>query len=169
MIDLGGIAKGYIADQAAAMCRGHCTAAVLNLGGNVYTVGQKPDGSRFGVGIRDPFGDAADTCCAVYTGDLSVVTSGIYERWFERDGVRYHHILDPKTGMSAKSDLASATVLCGSSMTADAVATACIVLGSEGALQLLERLSLDGLLITRNGEYLMTDGFSERWDLQFVK
>ena len=158
-IDLGGIAKGYIADQVAALCEGRVTGAVLNFGGNVYCVGRKPDGSGFNVGIRDPQGSEFSTKAVVTVTDTSVVTSGIYERYFIRDGVWYHHILDPETGVSADSDLASATVVHPSSMTADAVATACIVLGRDGALELLDRLGLDGMVITREGDIAWTEGF----------
>lgn len=168
MIDLGGIAKGYIADRAAEMCSGRCDGAVINLGGNVYVTGAKPDGSLFRVGIRDPQGGEEAVKCIVSAADTSVVTSGIYERYFIRDGVRYHHILDPKTGISAQSDLAGATVVCASSVKADAVATACIVLGSEGAMELLERLALDGLLITRDGEVITTPGFRDKYSVNMI-
>ncbi len=168
MIDLGGIAKGYIADQAAALCRGHCNGAVLSFGGNIYTVGKKPNGSGFNVAVRDPQGEEGSAKCVVTVFDETVVTSGIYERWFEKDGVRYHHILDPVTGYSAVSDLAGATVICGDSMTADAVATACIVLGREKALALLESMDLEGLLIDRDGVIHTTPGFAEHWNLRSV-
>ncbi len=167
-IDLGGIAKGYIADQAAALCRDRCSGAIINLGGNVYVVGLKPNGSAFRVGVRDPQGDESAIKCVVTVRDTSVVTSGIYERYFMREGIRYHHILDPQTGISADSDLAGVTVICTSSMEADAVATACIVLGSEGALALLNEMGLDGLLITREDRVITTPGFENAYQLQTV-
>ncbi|MBR6028809.1 MAG: FAD:protein FMN transferase [Clostridia bacterium] len=165
-VDLGGIAKGYIADQAAALARDRCTAAVLNFGGNVYTVGRKPDGSLFRVGVTDPKQAAGSSICVLSVGDATVVTSGIYERCFEKDGVSYHHILDPQTGYSAMTDLASATIVCGSSMQADAFATACIVLGQEAALDLLSNCGLDGLLIDRDNQIICTEGFAEKYQLQ---
>ncbi len=168
MIDLGGIAKGYIADRAADLCRDRCTGAVINLGGNVYVTGEKPDGSAFRVGIRDPQGGENSSKCVVSVRDTSVVTSGIYERFFIRDGVRYHHILNPGTGFSAESDLAGATVVCPSSMLADAVATACIVLGSGEAVKLLDRLGLDGLLITRDGAVITTEEFEEKYTVNMI-
>ena len=164
-IDLGGIAKGYIADQTAEMARGRCAAAVLNFGGNVYTVGQKPDGSPFRVGITDP--EATSNSIAVISvGDATVVTSGTYERFFEVDGVRYHHILDPETGYSAESDLVSATIVCTSSMQADALATACIVLGKDAAFRLLEEAGLDGVLIGKDRQMTATAGFAEKYSMQ---
>ena len=152
-IDLGGIAKGYIADQVAGMVRGEVSGAVLSFGGNVYVVGHKPDGSAsFRVGIQDPEGQTGSVLGILSTTDRSVVTSGIYERQFVKDGVTYHHILDPETGMPSQSDLASATVVSESSMTADALATALIVLGREKAMALLDEAGLNGVLITRDRE-----------------
>lgn len=149
-IDLGGIAKGYIADQVAELARGRADGVILSLGGNVYVLGHKPDGSVFNVGIQDPDGGTNTPLAVVSTTDISVVTSGIYERKFEKDGVLYHHILDPKTGLPSQSDLASATVVAASSMDADALATALIVMGKEQALQLMRQQGIEGLLITRD-------------------
>ena len=164
-VDLGGIAKGYIADQIAASIRGRVHGATLNFGGNVYAVGIKPDATPFRVGIRDPNGGDRDSIAVVSLTDLSVVTSGIYERYFDLDGIRYHHILDPKTGISADSDLASATIVSESSMTADAMATACIVMGKDEALSYLASQGADGVLITRDGEIVSTEGFEEAYHL----
>ena len=157
-IDLGGIAKGYIADQVAALVRGRCSGAMLNFGGNVYAVGTKPDGSAYRVGVQDPDApSSSDPIGVVSVVDRSVVTSGIYERGFTIDGVRYHHILSPWTGLPSDSDLASATIIAESSMDADALATACIVLGSEKALQLTQENGYPALMILRDGTVLMND------------
>lgn len=164
-IDLGGIAKGYIADKIAEMVRGRVTGAMLNFGGNVYVVGHKQDGSAFRIGIQDPMNATGTTFAIVTLTDASVVTSGIYERYFIKDGVQYHHILDPETGISADSDLASATIILDSSMTADAYATACIVKGKDEALKMLEAQGLDAFLITREGEVALTKGFAEKYSL----
>lgn len=168
-IDLGGIAKGYIADQAAALVQGRATGATLNFGGNVYAVGHKPDGNPFRVGVQDPEDEQGSPLMALTVTDQSVVTSGIYERYFIKDGVRYHHILDPKTGISADSDLASATIVSESSMTADAYATACIVLGSEASLKMLSDAGLNAVLIKRDGTILTTDGFKDLYKMQMLK
>lgn len=173
-IDLGGIAKGYIADQVAALVRGRCSGAMLNFGGNVYAVGTKPDGSAYRVGVQDPDDPNNSNPIGVFpvidrsavtSGpigvvsviDRSVVTSGIYERGFTIDGVRYHHILSPWTGLPSDSDLASATIIAESSMDADALATACIVLGSEKALQLTQENGYPALMILRDGTVMMND------------
>ncbi len=168
-IDLGGIAKGYIADQVADMVRARAAGATISLGGNTYVVGEKPSGGLWNVGIQDPNGQTGDPLLKVSLGDGTVVTSGVYERYFEKDGVRYHHILDPQTGSSAETDLVSATVVGQSSMAADALATACVVLGSEAALELLQSVEADGLLITQSGEVLTTPGFAERYQLARLK
>lgn len=154
-IDLGGIAKGYIADQVAKLVQGRCTGAMLNFGGNVYAVGVKPNGNAYRVGIQDPMG--GNPVGVVTVTDKSVVTSGIYERGFTIDGVRYHHILSPWTGLPADSDLASVTIVTESSMDADAWATACIVLGSEKALELTKEYGYPAVLILRDGTVLLNE------------
>ena len=149
--------------------QGKVHGATLNFGGNVYAVGIKPDATPFRVGIRDPQGGENDSIAVVSVSDLSVVTSGIYERYFDLDGVRYHHILDPKTGISADSDLASATIVSKSSMTADAMATACIVMGKDQALSYLEAQGMDGVLITRDGTIFTTKDFTDRYPFVTLK
>ena len=161
-IDLGGIAKGYIADKVAALIREKAYAGIVSLGGNVYTIGRKPDGSRFSVAITDPL-KPSDARSVIYTEDCTVVTSGTYERGFNFGGVRYHHILDPKTGWPSQSDLVSASFVMDSSMTADALATACIVMGSESSLELATSLGLDAMFIKSDGSLLFTDGFEEKY------
>ena len=162
-IDLGGIAKGYIADKVADIIREKAYAGIVSLGGNVYTVGKKPDGSAFSVGIKDPHNPAASKAI-IYTGDGTVVTSGTYERGFSFGGVRYHHILDPKTGWPSQSDLVSATFVMDSSMTADALATVCIVIGSEKSLALAKELQLDAMFIDKDGQAFFTEGFEAKYN-----
>ncbi len=162
-IDLGGIAKGYIADKVAELIREKATAGIISLGGNVYSVGQKPDGAKFSVGITDPL-NPSTALSVIFTGDCTVVTSGTYERGFNFGGVRYHHILDPQTGWPSQSDLVSATFVMESSMTADALATACIVIGSEKSLALAREQGLDAMFILKDGTILATDGFMDKYD-----
>ena len=168
-IDLGGIAKGYIADQIAGQIRSRVLGGTLNFGGNVYAVGIKPDASSFRIGIRDPLGGEGESIAVVTLKDLSVVTSGIYERFFDLNGVRYHHILNPSDGLPSNSDLASATIVSESSMTADAIATACIVMGREKAFAYLKAQGLDGILITRDGKIYLTEGFEDRYPFTVLK
>ena len=168
MIDLGGIAKGYIADELAKMCEGRCTGALLNFGGNVYVVGQKPDGSLFRVGVRDPK-DTGSSLAVISMGQGTVVTSGVYERCFEKDGVFYHHILDPETGLPAETDLTSATIVGQSSMDADAMATALIVMGREKALAFCEEHQVEAMFIDGEDNVTCTSGFAEKYALQVQK
>lgn len=130
-VDVGGIAKGWIADQLAALLAQHgLDAFVVNLGGNVMAHGQKPDGSPWRVGLQDPR-DKNAIVGAVAVRDASAVTSGVYERCFERDGAFYHHILDPKTGFPATTDAAGATVVARRSIDAEGYSTTLLALGIE--------------------------------------
>ena len=164
-IDLGGIAKGYIADRLATMIRGKVSGAVMNFGGNVYVLGTKTDGSAFRVGIADPL-NPSDTAAIISVRDASVVTSGTYQRCFVLDGQLYHHILDPDTGIPADTGLASVTVVAENSMTADALATACVVLGEEKAEALLNDWQLQGLWIRNDGSIGMTGEMQEKYGVQ---
>ena len=164
-IDLGGIAKGYIADRMAEMVRGKVSGATLNFGGNVYALGNAPGAEGFNIGIAHPQSPSS-AIAAIRVLDRSVVTSGTYQRCFEKDGRLYHHILDPSTGLPADTGLVSASIVAESSMTADALATACIVLGEDRALALLQSLGYDGLLIREDMTIVTTPGLKDRYPLQ---
>lgn len=168
MIDLGGIAKGYIADQLAQVAAPRCMGATLNFGGNVYTVGSKPENAAFRLGITDPQHPQEGILGVVTGKNITVVTSGTYERYFVKDGVTYHHILNPETGLPSASGLISATIIGKSSMDADAFATACIVLGREKALDMLNRLSMDAVLVEADGGIYLTDGLTEHYQIDFT-
>ena len=164
-LDLGGVAKGYAGERLfARMKESGVTSAVLDLGGDVALWGGKLDGP-WRVAIKDPADEGAFLGVLETDGDRFIMTSGVYERYFEENGVRYHHILDPKTGYPADSDLVSATVICSDGVWADALATACCVLGAEGALALRERaaadMPFDVILVTADGRVLYTcEGFA---------
>jgi thiamine biosynthesis lipoprotein len=151
-IDLGGIAKGYIADCVAAyLKRQGVTSACINMGGNVVLIGTKPDGSAWTVGVRDPNGTPEQSEEVLALSDAAVVTSGTYERGFDLDGVRYHHILDPKTGMPVQNGLASVTVIGTRSALCDALSTACFVLGEEKSRPVLERYGVRAIFLYADG------------------
>ena len=165
-LDLGGIAKGYAADvlRAQLMQEG-VTSAVLDLGGDVCVMGQKADGSDWRIAIKDP-ADTEGYLGVVSASDKFIVTSGVYERYFEENGVRYHHIIDPRTGCPAESGLVSVTVLCENGAWADALSTACFVLGPDNALALRDDLAEQGtdfelILVTDDGRVLYTDGLAD--------
>lgn len=157
-VDLGGIAKGYIADRLADYLRKQGVgSALLDLGGNIYALGSR-NGGDFRIGIRDPRDE--NSLVAVVTGqDCSVVTSGSYERGFTYQGCRYHHILDPATGYPAQTDLLSVTVVSPRSVDGDALATACFVLGKERGLSLIASLpETEALFVTKDGSLAATEG-----------
>ena len=138
-IDLGGIAKGYIADDVVSLLReGGCDAASISLGGNVYVIGKSFDGDEWNVGVQDPNGTLDTTIASIKAEDISVVTSGLYERGFTKDGVYYYHILDPKTGYPAATDLKSSSITCASSTTADAYSTILFLMGHDAAMSFVE-------------------------------
>ncbi|MCD7725797.1 MAG: FAD:protein FMN transferase [Clostridiales bacterium] len=162
-IDLGGIAKGYIADSLKdyLLSQG-IEHALINLGGNVLTVGTKSDGSAWKIGIQKPFGESSDIIAVVECTGESVVTSGTYERYFEIDGTIYHHILDPATGSPVDNGLTSVTILSDSSTNCDALSTACFVLGMEDGMELIENLeNVEALFITEDETLYRTSGFPE--------
>lgn len=137
-IDLGGIGKGFAADRVLEIYREFgITSACSNMGGNVVTVGLKPDGSLWQVGIQHPRRDDS-LMGAVSVSGKSVVTSGDYQRYFEdRRGIRYHHILDPLTGYPAESELVSVTIVADSSTDADALSTIVFVAGLGRGMEIL--------------------------------
>ena len=130
-IDLGGIAKGYLSDQIMEIYRNAgVTSGIVSLGGNVQTLGSKPDGTPWRVGIEDP-DDTDDLIGVLSVTDKAVITSGSYQRFFEENGITYHHIIDPKTGCPAKSGLKSVTVVADRGILADGLSTALFVMGLE--------------------------------------
>ncbi|MCL2180821.1 MAG: FAD:protein FMN transferase [Treponema sp.] len=140
-LDLGAIAKGYAADEAAAAARrAGIKRAMIDLGGNIVIIGRRKDKNPWRVGIQNPDGNRGSVVGLVRTPEASVVTSGIYERFFEQDGTRYHHIFSPSSGYPADNELASVTIITQNSMIADALSTAVFALGYEQGSLLLERL-----------------------------
>ena len=140
-LELGAVAKGYIADRVAQLLKEEgAKSAVIDLGGNVVTLGAKPDGEAWKIGVQQPFGAERSELIGLIEaeGDLSLVTSGVYERNFERNGVLYHHILDPRTGFPADTDVIGVTVVSASSARGDALSTVCLLLGMEEGSRLLE-------------------------------
>ena len=160
MIDLGGIAKGYIADKVKEyLVKRGVKHAILSFGGNVVAIGKKPDGSDWRVGIQDIDKPTGSYMLVARNSGGSTVTSGIYERGFELDGVRYHHLLSPKTGWPVQNGLASVTIFSDSSMWGDALATAAFVLGPEEGIRLIERVEgTEAVFIRKDRTTLYTSG-----------
>lgn len=140
-LDLGGIAKGYVADRMKEYLNAHgAHEGFINLGGNVLTLGEKSDGTAYHIGIRKPFGEEGETITAVDVKDRSIVTSGRYERYFEKNGHIYHHILDPFTGYPYENDLNAVTILSDSSMDGDALSTICFALGMKKGMDFIKSM-----------------------------
>lgn len=176
ILDLGGVAKGYIADDLADLFIAHGIGRfVINLGGNVVVRGGRPAdasarppvaaGSPWRIGIINPL-DPAHNRAIVDMADGSVVTSGIHERRFTKGGVTYHHILDPATGMPAKTDLTSATIIAPRSMDCDGYSTTALMLGARDAIDFVESLpGIEAVLIDEADEVWWTSGIEERLSL----
>ncbi len=160
MIDLGGIAKGYIADRVKdyIMKRG-VKHAILSFGGNIVGIGVKPDGSEWKVGIQDIDKPTGDYMLVSLNTGGSTVTSGIYERGFNLDGVRYHHLLSSETGWPVQNELASVTIFSDSSMEGDALSTAAFVLGIREGTKLIESMEgIEAVFIARDRNVTCTSG-----------
>ena len=153
-IDLGGIAKGYIADQLKEyLTSAGVRHALINLGGNVLTLGGRYDGSDFRIGIQKPFSEDGTILGTVSVSDSSVVSSGDYERYFKKDGAIYHHILDPDAGYPVQNDLDQVTIISDRSVDGDALSTACYVLGLEDGMELVRSMEgIEAVFVTKDGE-----------------
>jgi thiamine biosynthesis lipoprotein len=165
-IDLGGIAKGYIADRVVEYLRENgVQSALVNLGGNIATIGQKPDGAPCKIGLQVPFTDRSYRDKYWSTVDCineSVVTSGSYERGFQKDNRWYHHIIDPATGMPYDSDILSVTVCSPSSFLADALATALFLLGEKKGMELAKQYGVDVAYYLRGNRVITNSGMIKR-------
>lgn len=167
MIDLGGIAKGYAADTAIKILKEHGNQhAIINLGGNVYAYGDKPQDQPWKIGIQNPFLPRGEYLGIASVKNKAIVTSGTYERFFEQDGVTYHHILDPKTGYPVSNNIVSVTIIADNSMVADALSTAAFALGIESGLALIESLDqVEALYITNDNQIYPSSGFMQSFEL----
>lgn len=147
-LELGAIGKGYALEKAEeAINKEEITAGILSAGSSILTFGTKPDGSKFRVGLRDPRGTQEDLIGVFTLTDLSISTSGDYEKYFEEDGKRYHHILDARTGEPADSGLMSVTVISENSALSDALSTAGFILGLDEGMNLLDKYGVFAIFV----------------------
>ncbi len=162
-LDFGATAKGFAADEMKRVLTEEygITCGIINLGGNIITIGAKYDGQPWGIGVTDP-DDHTRVVSTEYITNATAVTSGNYERYFIQDGVRYHHILDPKTGYSANNGLISTTVLAENSMLADALSTATYVMGLDKAVAYIEAMeNVEAIFITEDRTVVKTAGLAD--------
>ena len=176
-IDLGGIAKGYAGDCVKAILEKHGCTGVIDLGGDVVFAGTKEDGSPWRIAVKDPNNPSDFLGTFSANNECAVVTSGIYERNFEQDGVTYHHIIDPATGKPAESGLVSVTVVCGDAASADALSTALFVMGADAAKKLCakafsaaldssapsDRTIFSYILVTDDGRVLYSNDLADNF------
>ncbi len=161
-IDLGGIAKGWIADHIGDYLQKlGVKSAIISLGGNIVCVGEKA-GKPFTIGIEKPFSEMSEIIGSTKANNQTIVTSGIYERYFKKNGKLYHHILEPTTGRPAETDISGVTIMAedGHSVDCDALATTCLLMGRKKALNFIEhKKGYECLIITRSGKIYKTSGF----------
>lgn len=162
-IDLGGLAKGYIADSLKKYLKKEgVTSGIINLGGNVVCIGKRGDGSPFSIGVQQPFEKRNEVVCTVNVEDKSIVSSGIYERYFTKNKKLYHHILSPKTGYPVENTLVGVTILSDHSVDGDGLSTTCFSLGLKEGMKLIESMNgVEALFITKNEQLIYTDGFKD--------
>ena len=172
-IDLGGIAKGYLSDKIAEIFENYgVSSGILSLGGNVMAIGKKPDGNCWNVAVENP--DGSSFIGYLEVTDACVVTSGGYQRFFEKDGKVYHHIIDTRTGTPANSGLKSVSVICESGALADGLSTALFVMGLEKGIDYWrENDGFDIVFVTDDGKIYITSGiesaFSSENDFTVIK
>ena len=156
-IDLGGIAKGYIADKIIDFYKqNNVKSAIINIGGNIKVLGKKDDGSLWNIGIYEPKKHSEKIICSIEARDKSIVTSGGYERAFNYNDELYCHILNPKTGYPIKSDLKSITVVSSESIDGDALSTPLFIMGKDKAYEFMKKYNISGVMITDGDEIIIT-------------
>ena len=162
ILDLGAIAKGYIADKIKDYLLAHdVTSAMINLGGNVLCVGGKSDSKDFTVGVKKPFTQSNELLLTLNLRDCSVVSSGTYERYFYENDTFYHHILNPATGYPYDNRLTDVTILSAVSLDGDCLSTTCFALGLDDGLALIESLdNIEAVFVTTDGSIYYSSGMN---------
>jgi len=166
-LDLGAIAKGYIADRVKDLIleEGY-QSAIINLGGNVLTVGTKPNTDTWSIGVRDPESDAGTSMGILKLEDNSIVSSGIYERFFIDGDKRYHHLINPKIGYPEQNDIMSVSIISELSVDGDALSTTVFLLGLEAGFELIEGLeNIDAVFVLADHSVYLTSGLGEKFIL----
>lgn len=165
-IDLGGIAKGYAADEVKRILHeNNIKNALINLGGNVLTMGHRPDEEQWKIGVQNPLSPTGNYLGVLNVSEKTIVTSGSNERFFIKDGIRYHHILDPRSGKPTQTGLLSVTVVSDTSLEADVITTALFVMGLEKGIAFLREFAADAIFITENLGIYLTEGIVNQFTI----
>lgn len=168
VLELGAISKGYIADEVSKLFRDKgITTAIINLGGNVVVMGDSPSSKNgWNVGVQDPDQVRGETVGSVPGSHNSIVTSGVYERYLEVDGVKYHHILDPKTGYPVENTISGVTVFSETSVQGDALSTTLFLLGVDEGLAFINQLEgVEAVFVDKDRGVHLSDGLKDRFEL----
>ncbi|MBA3926308.1 FAD:protein FMN transferase [Listeria rustica] len=166
-LDLGAIAKGYIADEVAKVLdENKVTTAIIDLGGNIIVKGDSPKGGDWVVGIQDPFESRGTVIGTIPEANKSIVTSGIYERFLEVDGVKYHHLLDPKTGYPFDNDIAGVSIVSEKSIDGDGLSTATFSKGIKGGMEFIETYKgVEAIFVSKEKKVYITSGLKGKFKL----
>lgn len=171
MLDFGATGKGIACDEVRKLLKkSKISGGVVSIGGSICVYGDKGDGKDWHIGIQDPRAETGEVFAVIdVPGTVTVSTSGDYEKYFEKDGVRYHHIFDPKTGYPANNGLISVTIVCEDGLMSDALSTACFVMGLEDGLAYAEKMGVDGVFVTSDKEVYTTKNLKKKIRLQSEK
>lgn len=163
-VDLGAIAKGYAADEAARILKEEgIPRGIIDFGGNIYVLGSKEKNKPWRVGIQNPSKNRGEYLAIIAASDAALVSSGTYERFFIEDGKRYHHILDTKSGYPVQNGLSDVTIVAPSSTDADGLSTSVFTLGMEAGIDLIRTLSgVEGVFVTTDNRIEITPGLTDR-------
>lgn len=162
-IDLGGVVKGYACDRIKQIYeKNNITSALISVGGNIVSVGKKPDGSDFKIGLRDPFGDANDIFAKIVAPGKKISTTGPYERYFIKDDVRYHHVLDTLTGYPVESDLESVSIISDDGTLGDCMSTTLFIEGTEGIIEQLDNPEFSIIAVDKYKNVYASDSIKDK-------
>ena len=169
MLDLGAVGKGYGCDMAAEYLKvTDAAGACVALGGSIVVYGSKPDGIAWKVGVKDPRAGEGTIMGVISFGDgetAFVSTSGDYEKYFEQDGRRYHHILDPRTGYPAWNGTIAATVVCDNGLTSDALSTLCMLMDKDKAMKTIQEYGAEAVIIDEDKNVYVSEGLKDRFTI----
>ncbi|MCY6960544.1 FAD:protein FMN transferase [Clostridium brassicae] len=163
LIDLGAIAKGYAGDEVKKVLEANGVKhAIINLGGNILAIGSKDNNKNWKLGVQDPFNTRGEYLGTIEVSNKAVVTSGVYERFLEEDGKKYHHILSPKNGYPIENSIVSVTIVTDKSIDADALSTTVFALGLNDGLKLVDSLkNTEAILVTKDKDVYTTSGMKD--------